>query len=337
MRVAVDAFNLPADRRGMGRFTRTVLQTLRAEADIELVLIARNARDARALAAETALEAIALRVASRRTFDAGWFPWNGMRFALAPWNVVTMHDAFAFTRPARGFVARWKEQRPIRRAARQAGALTTVSHWSARELASVLLLNEERFFITPPVPDPFFRPVAAQTAQKPYVFLLGGTDERKNVGMLVEAWRRAFPDREIDLHVGGTLNARDEETARRAGAIRSKPDDEKLRALYSQALLVAVPSSGEGYGLMSVEAMACGAAVVAADAAALPEACDNAALLVPPDDTDEWARALRELASQPQRVAELRERSARRVARIDRTAAARSIAALLRRSREAAR
>jgi len=337
MRVAVDAFNLLADRRGMGRFTRTVLQTLRAEPDLELVLVSRNARDAAAIAAESGLEAIALRAASRKKFDAGWFPWNGMRFALAPWNVVTMHDAFAFSSPARGFVARRKEQGPVRRAARDADALTTVSHWSARELAFALRLDAQQFFITPPVPDPLFRPVPERAEGKPFVFALAGPDERKNVAMLVEAWRRAFPDREVDLHLGGTLNERDEALARRAGALRSKPDDETLRTLYAHALLVAVPSSGEGYGLMSVEAMACGAAVVAADAAALPEACDNAALLLPPGDTEAWGRALRELAAQPHRVTELRERSLRRIARIDRTAAARVIAALLRRSREAAR
>ena len=43
---------------------------------------------------------------------------------------------------------------------------------------------------------------------------------------------------------------------------------------------------------MVVEAMACGAPVVAADAAALPEACDGAALLVPPLDVIAWRDAM---------------------------------------------
>jgi glycosyltransferase involved in cell wall biosynthesis len=48
------------------------------------------------------------------------------------------------------------------------------------------------------------------------------------------------------------------------------------------AAVVVVPSTYEGFGLPALEAMAAGAAVVAAARGALPEVCGDAALLVEP-------------------------------------------------------
>lgn len=332
MRVAVDAFNLAADRRGMGRFARSTLPRLALFEDIALTLIARDERSAAELRDEFSFEILALRQARAQWFDAAWYPWNGMRFEVAPFSVVTMHDAFAFTHPARDFVGRWKEQRPIRRAAKIARELTAVSRWSASELSRELKIDAARFAITPPVPDEFFRPVPpAQNASR-YFFAVGGPDERKNVSLLIRAWREAFPQRDVMLHVAGNLNEADERCAAENGAERSRPDDARLRELYSGALAVAIPSTSEGYGLMSVEAMACGAAVLAADSAALPEACDGAALLLPPHDARAWSAALRSLANDASAVAGLREKSLARAARVDRAGSANVIAALLRRS-----
>jgi glycosyltransferase involved in cell wall biosynthesis len=69
-----------------------------------------------------------------------------------------------------------------------------------------------------------------------------------------------------------------------------------LPALYAGAAALAMPSLYEGFGLPCVEAMAAGTPVVAADRAALPEACGGAALLVDPDDPDAFAAALVEAA-----------------------------------------
>ena len=57
-----------------------------------------------------------------------------------------------------------------------------------------------------------------------------------------------------------------------------------------------MPSLYEGFGLPCIEAMACGTPVVAADRAALPEACGGAALLADPEDPDAFAAALIEAA-----------------------------------------
>jgi glycosyltransferase involved in cell wall biosynthesis len=65
-----------------------------------------------------------------------------------------------------------------------------------------------------------------------------------------------------------------------------------LPGLYRGARAFVLPSRYEGFGLTCLEAMACGTPVVAADRAALPETCGDAALLVDPDDPEAIAQAV---------------------------------------------
>ncbi len=93
-----------------------------------------------------------------------------------------------------------------------------------------------------------------------------------------------------------------------------RADDAALRALYRQAALVAVPSLAEGFGLVAVEAMACGAPVLAANRASLPEAAGGAALLIDARDPAAWAAAIRRVFDEPEYRAQLAAASLRRFA-----------------------
>jgi glycosyltransferase involved in cell wall biosynthesis len=80
-----------------------------------------------------------------------------------------------------------------------------------------------------------------------------------------------------------------------------------------------VPSFFEGFGFPASEAMACGLPVIATDAGALPEVVGSsgeAGLLVPIRDVDALARAVTELASQPERAAEMGHAARRRIQRV---------------------
>lgn len=333
MKLAVDAFNLAADRRGMGRFARTVLSGLADMPDIDVALVVRNGKDAVGVRDEPCDAVLSLSEARRRTFDATWYPWNAMRFELRrSTTLTTIHDAFAFTHAHTNPVGRWREQSPIRRAIRHSNILTTVSQWSAREIARIFSIEPSRFEILSPVPSVFWQPVAP-VASDPYVLFVAGPEERKNAGFLFAAFERAFPAREVALVIAGTLRVADEAALANAQITcrRAYPDDNALRELYCSALAVAVPSLAEGYGVMTIEAMACGTAVIAADAAALPEACDGAALMADPHDLDAWSRALARVASETSLRVDLQRRSLARAARIDRLRPAKGLAALVRR------
>ena len=81
-----------------------------------------------------------------------------------------------------------------------------------------------------------------------------------------------------------------------AGAV----DDARIAALYAEADLFVLPSRFEGYGMAFAEAIAHGLPVIGTTAGAIPGTVpDGAGLLVPPDDADALAQALRRLIAQP--------------------------------------
>jgi glycosyltransferase involved in cell wall biosynthesis len=316
-RLAVDAFNLAADRRGMGRLVRQTLRTLDELGEVEVLLVVRTPADAAALWREFGHRTIVPSDLARERIDAVWYPWNGMRFEPRAYSIVTIHDPFAFLYPPRNAIARWREQSPIRRAIKKTDIIFAVSKWTAGELFRLFDLDNSRVRVVPNAVDPFWRPVPTPQ-QDPYMLILAGPEERKNTAMLFRAYDATFQDAGPHLVVAGTLGPSDErlfETLRTRRR-RVRPSDEELRELYSGAMAVLVPSTAEGYGLPAVEAMACGAAVIASNAAALPETCDGAAFLVRPDE-NAWRSALRVVSLDAQLRQSLRERGLARVARID--------------------
>jgi glycosyltransferase involved in cell wall biosynthesis len=78
-------------------------------------------------------------------------------------------------------------------------------------------------------------------------------------------------------------------------ALLGEVDDDALVDLYRAAAVVAAPALYEGFGIVPLEAMACGTPVVAAaPAGALEEVAGNAAVLVRERRPDAWTAAIEE-------------------------------------------
>jgi glycosyltransferase involved in cell wall biosynthesis len=176
-----------------------------------------------------------------------------------------------------------------------------------------------------------FRPVSidssflnryALTPGGRYVVHVGSEDPRKDVPTLLRAFailRRDCPDAVL-LRIGApAFAARHEASVRLAAdlgvahAVRwlGTVPDEDLPVFYSLADVFAFPSLYEGFGFPVLEALACGAPVVAAGGGSLEEIAGPAARLVRPGDVDEFARAMSaEMDRSPE--ARERERAARR-------------------------
>ena len=325
----------------MGRFARGMLATALADPAWEVTFLFVRARDATALAAQFPASAVCGARSARRPgrHNVVWYPFNGMPFRAAAPTLVTIHDAFAFTEPHRDRIARWREQRPIRRAAKEATRVCTDSDWSRNELLRALALDPARVSVVRPAPEPFWFPapddgLPASVRGRRYVLLVGAREPRKNAGMLIRACAEALHGPDEMLVVVGRLPPEERRSAMRlsveAGEVADASDG-LLRALYRNAAVVAVPSTAEGFGLVAAEALACGTAVLAADSSALPEATAGAALLLDPYDRAAWARALREVLDDPAHAQRLRARAAKFFAASDPTRPARELLALLRR------
>ena len=81
-----------------------------------------------------------------------------------------------------------------------------------------------------------------------------------------------------------------------------------LARLYQNATLVVCPSLWEGFGLAALEAMACGAPVIAAKRGGLPRSSETRACLVDPTNVDALREAMYTLAGQEPLRAALRAR-----------------------------
>ncbi len=150
---------------------------------------------------------------------------------------------------------------------------------------------------------------------------------RKHVADLLRAMpalRRAVPRARAIIAGDGPEHANLRALAGELGlgqAVRftgALPDDQ-LAQLYRQADVFCLPSVQEGFGIVFLEAMACGLPVVATRSAAIPEVVPDraAGLLVPPSDPPALAGALTELLQSPQLRAEYGQSGQEHVAQFD--------------------
>ncbi|MDD2846444.1 MAG: glycosyltransferase, partial [Rhodoferax sp.] len=129
---------------------------------------------------------------------------------------------------------------------------------------------------------------------RPFVLYTGGTDERKNLPRLIEAWS-ALPAALRQTHqllfAGRIAEVGINEFRRLARQYGLQPDelrfsgyvsDEELVQLYNLCQLYVFPSWHEGFGLPALEAMACGAPVIGANTTSLPEVIGMAEALFDP-------------------------------------------------------
>ncbi|WP_049573258.1 glycosyltransferase [Nonomuraea sp. SBT364] len=161
-------------------------------------------------------------------------------------------------------------------------------------------------------------PVAPRTG-RPLVLSIGRLVPRKGVDTVIAALRR-LPDAELVI-AGG--RADDEEAVRlrdlagrygladRVRVIGSVPREDVPALMRSADVLVTVPWY-EPFGMVPVEAMACGLPVVASAVGGHLDTVAGAGLLVPPRRPRALARALREVLDSPDRRRELGEAGARR-------------------------
>lgn len=141
----------------------------------------------------------------------------------------------------------------------------------------------------------------------------------KNPGVLVRAWR--LLPRHLRENHEIVFFSRSENVlpvvheAVEAGFARFfvRPARRDLSALYSLAQAFVFPSWIEGFGIPLLEAMMCGAPIIASDRGSIPEVAGDAVLLMDAEDDRKLADYLCLLLEHPLERQHLRERGFRRV------------------------
>jgi len=193
-----------------------------------------------------------------------------------------------------------------RRAVERARVVVATSQYSRRRIAEAYAVPPAKIVVVPELIDlQAWSAVAAARglpAEPPAILSVAHMYPRKNLGLLLRACaclRRTGVPFQAWLVGDGPCRRewerlRDRLELRSAVHFLGTVPRRELEARYRQAALFCLPSRQEGFGIVFLEAMACGIPVVAARAAAVPEtvAEGEVGLLVHPDDPDELAEAL---------------------------------------------
>jgi alpha-1,3-rhamnosyl/mannosyltransferase len=241
--------------------------------------------------------------------------------------VVTVHDLIHLRFPPRHRhpVAPLYARLMLRLAVRRGRRLITVSESTRRDLVERLGARPERIRVIPNGVGAPFEPSAVPGrphpalahlgVEPPYFLFVGNPLPHKNLGGLLDAFAGLPPGLGRLVLAGIPPPAR----ARVDGLCAARGLGDRVRALepvpavilahlYQGACAVVCPSFWEGFGLAALEAMACGAPVLAANRGGLPEVLGDAGLLVDPTNVDALREGMYTLAVQEPLRAALRAR-----------------------------
>ena len=171
------------------------------------------------------------------------------------------------------------------------------------------------------------RPHPAMNTPGHSLLFLGRLDEsRKGLAVLLEAMPQIIDqDPDVHLYVAGPGDSEEfeedlaPEVLRRVTFLGLVSDVEKVQALHSADVYIAPNTGAESFGIVLIEAMAAGTAVLAADLPAFARVLNNgkAGRLFPNEDSSALADAAAALLADPQERQRLVAAGSDRVRRFD--------------------
>ena len=230
--------------------------------------------------------------------DVAFFPHYDVPVLLgATRSVVTVQDLTHFMVPE--LFAKWKRlvaSEIFNRAVTSAARVVVTSRSTEADLVRRLPGVAGKIELIPlGVGEPFVGadgPLPEDVeALRPYLLFVGNRKPHKNLTAAIEALALLREERPaLRLVLAGHSFPGWDAARERARALGVKDalvelsdvSDERLRSLYLGCEVLLLPSLYEGFGLPVLEAMACGAPLVASDRASVPEVVGDACLMVNP-------------------------------------------------------
>lgn len=231
--------------------------------------------------------------------------------------VATHYDLIPFIYPENYLRDEWTRRwfRDRLSVLKNAEFLLTISEYSRLEVIEHLGLEAERVINVSAAADQRFVPIDLSEAQRidllgrygifqEFLLYTGGYDSRKNLPALIRAYA-TLPAAVRSNHMivcAGFIDSQQEKqllNLARCVGLRRKDllftgyiPDTDLVGLYNTCKLFVFPSLHEGFGLPVLEAMACGAPVIASNTTSMPEVVGNKQVLFDPSNENSITRKL---------------------------------------------
>jgi len=214
-------------------------------------------------------------------------------------QIITIHDLIALRFPRQHPTQYLFFRHQMPKQLRGCRAVFTVSETSRSDIHDYYQYPLDRIFVVPNGVDrTVFQPPAADVGREPFLLIVGAAYPHKNVEEVLEnaaAWSARFK-----LVIASCRGAYRTRLDRRVAELKlshrvqfldyvSLPD---LVRLYQTCSAFLYPSKWEGFGVPPLEALACGAPVIASDIPAHREVLRDSAVFVPLGDSSAWHAAL---------------------------------------------
>jgi len=229
-------------------------------------------------------------------------------------SVMTLHDLSPWLDPAWHSTAdRIHQRTPMLLRLGLATMVITPTEAIRHAAIDRFHLQHDRVAAVPHAASPCFQPIQIAEVQPPYLLYVGTLEPRKNIGLIFDLWRELRREHAIDLVLVGRRRSDFPPIPPEPGLqVLGYTADQHLPALYSGAVACLYPSYYEGFGLPVLEAMQCGALMIASRDPAIAEVAGDGAVLIDARDRTGWMDALRAAVSQPGQMRDIRRRAVRR-------------------------
>ncbi len=230
-----------------------------------------------------------------------------------PW----VHDVTIFGHPdwfPQSWLKRQLTTTLFRRGVKRAPLVFAVSEDTKNILVSLLQLDPARVIVTHEGGDSILRGLEGDALEQAkimakhrlaergitqrFVLFLGTIEPRKNISMLIEAWKKATPSftAPVSLVIAGRDGWGNIQIPSDSGIVRLREcNDDLRRDLLLAAEIVALPSFHEGFGLVALEAMQARTALIASNTGAIPEVVGDGGVLLDPREVEAWSKMMIEL------------------------------------------
>ena len=258
-----------------------------------------------------------------------WSPWMDVSAQWSGPSIGVLHDVSPLLRDNRQWLERqyrsWKFKRDVTRASKRASAFAAVSQDVSTRFSHFFQEIDTPVAVVPHFAPPGIHKLEDEKAMTQiahlgiwpkFVLFVGALRMHKNWVGLLKAWEilQEKGNGGIQLVLAGSTHRatrrlrkfQEQDWFESTVKLIGHQNDGILNALYSQCRCFVFPSFNEGFGLPPLEAMTCGAPVVASGVTAIPEVLGEAATYFQPENHSELAIRIRDVLVNPNLRREMR-------------------------------